>query len=228
MCKGLDQAKDQTYFLYPLGQRALSQSLFPVGHLIKARVREIARAAGIQNHAKKDSTGICFIGERRFRNFLARYLDAYAQRGEIVTEHGECIGYHAGLMFYTIGQRQGIGIGGRANTTGEPWYVVKKDTLDNRLIVVQGHMHPSLYNKGLLANQLHWISGQAPSLPFQCTAKIRYRQSVQTCDITSHSADGYRVIFEQPQRAITPGQAVVFYQDDQCLGGGIILKPIED
>lgn len=218
--KGVDESKDQTYFLYTLGQKELAYTLFPLGTLTKAAVREIARTAGFNNHSKKDSTGICFIGERRFRNFIARYLPP--QPGDITTLGGNRIGQHQGLMYYTIGQRQGLGIGGHAQGSGEPWYVAAKDKATNRLIVVQGHDHPKLFHRGLYAEKLHWTGGHTLELPYRCTARIRYRQSVQSCHLERDINGTYRVIFEQPQRAIAPGQSVVFYQRDLCLGGGII------
>ena len=220
MRKGIDENKDQTYFLHTLGQKELAHSLFPLGRLSKVRVREIARTAGFDIHGKKDSTGICFIGERRFRSFISRYLSP--QPGDITTLTGKIIGRHQGLMYYTIGQRQGLGIGGHRYGTGEPWYVADKDKATNRLIVVQGHDHPKLFHRGLCAEQPHWIGGQAPTLPYHCTARIRYRQSTQACRLERETNGTYQVIFEQPQRAIAPGQSVVFYQHDVCLGGGII------
>ena len=220
MRKGIDKNKDQTYFLYTLGQKELAHSLFPLGTLSKVRVREIARTAGFNIHSKKDSTGICFIGERQFRSFISRYLTP--QPGDITTLTGKIIGRHQGLMYYTIGQRQGLGIGGHRQGTGEPWYVAARDKATNRLIVVQGHDHPKLFHRGLYAEQPHWIGGQAPELPYRYTARIRYRQSMQACRLERETNGTYRVIFEQPQWAIAPGQAVVFYQNDVCLGGGII------
>ncbi|PIQ43439.1 MAG: tRNA 2-thiouridine(34) synthase MnmA [Gammaproteobacteria bacterium CG11_big_fil_rev_8_21_14_0_20_46_22] len=218
--KGLDGNKDQSYFLYRITQRALKHSLFPVGSLEKPAVRALAKEHGFRNHAKKDSTGICFIGERRFRDFLQRYLPA--QPGEIQTEHGDVIGEHQGLMYYTMGQRQGLGIGGTKHGDESPWYVAKKDLEHNLLIVVQGHDHPLLHQKSLRANQVHWIS-ETPSFPLQCTAKTRYRQADQVCTVYAENPEELRVEFEQSQRAITPGQSVVFYAHDRCLGGAVIL-----
>lgn len=216
---GLDAGKDQSYFLYTLGQRALSKSLFPLGELHKTTVRELALQAGFGNARKKDSTGICFIGERHFREFLQRYLPA--QPGEIVTPEGRVIGSHQGLMYYTIGQRQGLGIGGQKDASETPWYVVDKVLTDNQLVVAQGHDHPRLLHTRLQAHDVHWISGHPLDAPLHCQAKIRYRQQAQPCTVIPH-ADGVTVQFAQAQRAITPGQSVVFYQQDQCLGGGII------
>ncbi len=218
--KGADPDKDQSYFLHQLDQRALRHSLFPIGHLPKAEVRRLAAAAGFPNHAKKDSTGICFIGERSFRDFLARYLPA--QPGEIRSVEGECLGEHQGLMYHTIGQRQGLGIGGVQGKGEEPWYVVDKDLERNILVVAQGQQHPALYHQGLSASQLHWISGSAPQAPFSCSARIRYRQQDQDCTIERLDGDRCDVRFAMPQRAISPGQSIVFYAGDVCLGGGII------
>jgi tRNA-specific 2-thiouridylase len=220
LLKGLDVRKDQTYFLHTLTQAQLSRSLFPLGDFRKSEVRRLARDAGFPNHDKKDSTGICFIGERRFDKFLARYLQK--NPGEIRTLDGSVVGEHAGLMFYTIGQRQGLGIGGLHGGSGEPWYVIDKDMAHNILVVAQGVNHPALFKRRLQASCLHWISGQAPSPPFVCTARIRHQQPVQDCTLASLAGQEGCVEFAQPQRAITPGQSVVFYSGDECLGGGII------
>ncbi|RRQ19990.1 tRNA 2-thiouridine(34) synthase MnmA [Thiohalobacter thiocyanaticus] len=220
LLKGLDPNKDQSYFLYLLSQSQLSRSLFPLGGLEKTRVRERAREAGFTNHAKKDSTGICFIGERRFNAFLKQYLPA--RPGEIVDPDGRVLGEHQGLMYHTIGQRQGLGIGGRADASGEPWYVADKDLEHNRLIVVQGSGHPLLLHRGLTLTRLHWIQGEPPAQPLTCSARIRYRQSDQPCVLEPLDGSRWQVGFDTPQRAITPGQAVVFYQGEVCLGGGTI------
>ncbi len=220
LLKGLDPNKEQSYFLYTLGQKALSKTLFPIGHLHKPEIRALARKAGFDNHKKKDSTGICFIGERKFTEFLQRYLPT--QPGEMVTPEGQYIGKHQGLMYYTLGQRQGLGVGGVKNAPDEPWYVLDKDLDNNRLIIGQGHDHPLMLHNTLEANQLDWCSNQALTKTIYCTAKTRYRQADQACQVIPLGNDRCRVIFEQPQRAITPGQSVVFYQDDVCLGGGII------
>jgi tRNA-specific 2-thiouridylase len=220
LCTAHDQNKDQTYFLYTLGQRALQHTLFPLGELDKPEVRRIAEQNGFSNAGKKDSTGICFIGERNFREFLSRYLPA--QPGKIVTEHGAELGTHEGLMYYTLGQRQGLGIGGRQDASGEPWFVADKDLKNNQLIVVQGGNHPLLFKTSLHASQLHWVSGHAPSLPLRCTAKTRYRQPAQACTVALHDDSSLVVHFDEPQRAMTPGQSVVFYNGQDCLGGGII------
>jgi tRNA-specific 2-thiouridylase len=221
LLKGRDKNKDQSYFLYTLGQKQLSHTLFPLGELDKPQVRRIAAMAQLPNHNKKDSTGICFIGERRFKNFLSRYLPA--QPGEMRTPKGEFIGKHDGLMYYTLGQRQGLGIGGRKNSNGAPWFVVSKNLTQNTLYVAQGRDHPWLKSQTLEANQLHWVAGQSPSLPYRCTAKTRYRQADQPCTLTE-TVNGYiKVTFDLPQHAVTPGQAIVFYQGDECLGGGTII-----
>ena len=222
LLKGLDAGKDQSYFLYTLGQEQLRHALFPVGELQKPEVRAIAERHHLVTHDKKDSTGICFIGERKFRDFLSRYLPA--QPGSIQTPEGQEIGRHHGLMYYTIGQRQGLGIGGVPGYPEEPWYVVGKDLEANILIATQGHNHPLLFNDTLEASQLHWVSGTAPATAYACTAKVRYRQVDQACVIEQIEGDALRVRFTEPQRAITPGQSVVFYAGEVCLGGGVIDK----
>jgi len=219
LLKGLDPDKDQSYFLHQVGHRELSRSLFPVGDLAKPEVRKIAEQAGLTTARKKDSTGICFIGERRFKDFLQQYLPA--QPGVIEDINGQALGEHQGLMYHTIGQRQGLGIGGLADRNAAPWYVVEKHVERNVLIVAQGNDHPRLYKHSLHASTLFWISEQAPAFPLQCTAKVRYRQPDQSCVVTK-TASGFLVEFDVPQRAITPGQSVVFYHNDTCMGGGII------
>lgn len=221
LLKGLDDSKDQSYFLYALNQAQLKDSLFPVGELQKSVVREIAKQHGLLTHNKKDSTGICFIGERKFKQFLSEFLPA--QPGAIITTEGQIIGRHTGLMYYTIGQRQGIGIGGLKNTGEAPWYVIDKNMEQNQLIVAQGHDHPQLLATTLLCEQCTFIAGDAPSLPLQCEAKIRYRQTAKPCVVELLDSGQYKVEFANPERAITPGQSIVFYQDDICLGGGIII-----
>jgi tRNA-specific 2-thiouridylase len=220
LLRGNDTNKDQTYFLHTLGQYPLSKAIFPIGHLPKPQVREIAKAAGLPTATKKDSTGICFIGERNFREFLSQYLPA--QEGEMRTLSGELKGIHQGLMYYTIGQRQGLGIGGSG--TGEPWFVVGKDLAENVLYVEQGHDHPKLYANALTATDLHWIAKRAPDSPLRCTAKTRYRQPDQEVIVTLEESGRCRVDFDQHQRAITPGQSVVFYQGTECLGGAVIER----
>jgi tRNA-specific 2-thiouridylase len=218
--KGIDKNKDQSYFLYLLGQKELSKTLFPIGEMKKPEVRELAKKMNLPNSDKKDSTGICFIGERDFKTFLQQYLPA--QPGDIVTTDGKIVGQHDGLMYYTLGQRKGIGIGGGYGTTEEPWYVVKKEMNNNYLVVGQGHDHPGLYNKNSKAGQLHWITSAPSKIPFECTAKIRYRQKDQNCIITAIDNGIANITFSENQFVPTPGQSVVFYNGELCLGGGII------
>ncbi|MEI6334104.1 MAG: tRNA 2-thiouridine(34) synthase MnmA [Methylococcaceae bacterium] len=220
LLKGLDPNKEQSYFLYTLGQKALSKTLFPIGHLHKPEIRILADKAGFANSRKKDSTGICFIGERKFTEFLQRYLPT--QPGEMRTPEGQYIGKHSGLMYYTFGQRQGMGIGGVKNAPDEPWYVLDKDLENNILIVGQGHDHPLMLHNTLEAGQLDWCNNKPLSESLRCTAKTRYRQADQACRVEPLANDRIKVSFDQPQRAITPGQSVVFYDGDICLGGGII------
>ena len=221
LLKGRDAGKDQSYFLYTLGQRQLARVLFPLGDLHKTEVRRLAAEAGLPNHAKKDSTGICFIGERNFRQFLGRYLSA--RPGDMYTPEGARVGTHDGVMFYTLGQRRGLGIGGRHDAGAAPWYVVGKEPERNVLLVAQGHDHPLLYHRALQATRLSWVGGAAPATPpYRCRAKTRYRQADQDCTLSAIDNDRCRVEFDQPQWAITPGQSVVFYQDETCLGGGVI------
>ncbi len=220
LLKADDASKDQSYFLHRLTQAQLSKAIFPIGKLLKTEVREIARKHGLANYAKRDSTGICFIGERPFREFLNRYLPT--QPGDIVTPEGRRVGRHQGLAFYTIGQRQGLGIGGGKEGTGEPWFVASKDMAGNRLIVVQGHDHPALLSGRLEAIDLHWISGHAPVLARGYAAKTRYRQHDAACRIASLHDARARFEFDEPQWAVTPGQSVVVYDGAVCLGGGII------
>ncbi len=220
LLRGVDTNKDQSYFLYTLNQHQLRHSLFPLGGLKKPKVRRIALELGLATHDKKDSTGICFIGERRFKDFLARYLPA--QPGEIQTLDGEVIGYHSGLMYHTLGQRQGLGIGGHKNHSEEPWFVAQKDLKNNILIAVQGHDHPRLFSNRLTASQLHWVSGRSATIDTPVTAKVRYRQVDQSCIISHIDHEIATVLFDHPQRAVTPGQSIVFYDGDICLGGGTI------
>lgn len=222
MLRGLDNNKDQSYFLYTLQQQQLSKTLFPVGELHKNQVREIASQQGFTTATKKDSTGICFIGERKFSDFLKQYIPA--QPGNIENDRGEVIGQHDGLMFYTLGQRKGIGIGGMTDASDDAWYVLNKDIKRNVLIIGQGHDHPLMQSSGLVASQLHWVNTEKIPQHFQCTAKTRYRQADVACSVKDMGNDQVQVDFEQTQRAVTPGQSVVFYQQDNCLGGGIIDK----
>ena len=220
LMKAADQNKDQTYFLYTLQQSQLSKAIFPLANLTKPEVRAIALEQGFDNAKKKDSTGICFIGERKFKDFLQRYLPA--QPGKIINENGKALGEHSGLMYYTIGQRQGIGIGGQKNSSEEAWYVAEKNLERNELLVVQGQAHPLLFKEQLQAIQLHWTQATPPAAEFQCTAKIRYRQQEQSCQVRLIGPDRAEVHFNEPQRAITAGQSIVFYLDQECLGGGVI------
>ncbi|PCI50092.1 MAG: tRNA 2-thiouridine(34) synthase MnmA [Moraxellaceae bacterium] len=253
LLKAVDSNKDQSYFLHAVSGAQLAKTLFPLGNLEKPEIRAIAKQMQFDNHAKKDSTGICFIGERRFSDFLSQYIPA--QPGDIKTDLGESIGQHQGLMFYTLGQRQGLGIGGLSEHSELPWYVIEKDLSHNVLVVAQSNNHPGLYTNGLTATKIDWIDSQGPKLPLRCMAKTRYRQPDQPCliealptllgaslsdsvnissnDSSKNSANnsstenafettGIKVTFKQPQRAVTPGQSVVFYVADNCLGGGII------
>jgi tRNA-specific 2-thiouridylase len=219
LLKGSDPGKDQSYFLHRLDQSQLARTLFPVGHLLKSQVREIAREAGLPNHAKRDSTGICFIGERPFRAFLERYLPRAP--GPLLTAEGEPLGEHHGLMYYTIGQRQGLGIGGRRNSGGEAWYVAGKDLARNALVVVQGHDHPRLFSRHLHAADAAWISGEPPEAG-ALAAKTRYRQADSLCRLAPSGAAEFDLDFDRPQWAVTPGQSAVLYRGEECLGGGVI------
>lgn len=219
LLKGLDPNKDQSYFLHAVGGAQIAKSLFPVGELEKPQVRAIAEQHGLATARKKDSTGICFIGERRFRDFLKQYLPA--QPGNIETTEGKIIGQHHGLMYHTIGQRQGLGIGGQKDATEEAWYVLDKDMQRNVLVVGQSNDHPRLFSTALHASHIYWVNPVDLSQPRRLTAKVRYRQSDQACTL-SCTPEGYRAHFDQPQRAVTPGQSVVFYDGEVCLGGGVI------
>lgn len=223
LLRSADSNKDQTYFLNQLSQEQLSKAMFPIGGLTKPEVRKIAMEAGLATAGKKDSTGICFIGERNFKEFLSQYLPA--QPGEIRTLDGELKGRHDGLMYYTLGQRQGLGIGGSG--TGEPWFVADKDLENNILYVVQGANHPALFSYGLIAQDVNWISGSEPEGTITCTAKFRYRQPDQEVQVEKLEDGSYRVRFAEPQKAITPGQTVVFYDGEECLGGGTIDQVIK-
>jgi tRNA-specific 2-thiouridylase len=216
LLRAADASKDQSYFLYRLDQSQLSRTLFPLGGMLKRDVRALAKRIGLPNHAKRDSTGICFIGERPFREFLMRYLPT--EPGPMETPDRRRVGTHHGLMYYTIGQRHGLHIGG----PGEAWYVADKRIEDNRLIVVQGHDHPALLKGRLYAGQLSWVAGSPPAAPADYTAKTRYRQADAVCVLTRVDPQACEVTFEQPQWAVTPGQSVVLYAGESCLGGGII------
>ncbi|HEX7954463.1 MAG TPA: tRNA 2-thiouridine(34) synthase MnmA [Burkholderiales bacterium] len=220
LLKAEDGTKDQSYFLYRLNQAQLGRTLFPLGAMYKRDVRDLAARLGLPNHDKKDSTGICFIGERPFREFLNRYLPT--EPGDIVTAQGNVVGRHMGLMYYTLGQRQGLGIGGSRQGDGEPWYVCGKDMESNRLAVVQGHDHPALLSDALTAKDLTWISGTLPHCNWVYGAKTRYRQKDAPCEVERVNADSCEIRFAEPQWAVTPGQSVVVYESKVCLGGGII------
>ena len=226
LLRGLDNNKDQSYFLHAVAGDKIAKTLFPVGALEKPEVRRIAEQYDLATAKKKDSTGICFIGERRFKDFLQQYLPA--QKGDIYTDDGKKIGTHDGLMYYTLGQRGGIGIGGVKDRDEAPWFVLHKDLDNNRLIVGQGHDHPMLQSTELTAYKLDWVVDAPTQLftaqGYRCTAKTRYRQPDQTCTVFAldETGDTIKVVFDEPQRAVTPGQSCVFYQDDICLGGGVI------
>lgn len=225
MLRGLDNNKDQSYFLYTLAEKHIAKTLFPVGELEKPEVRRIAEEQGLITHNKKDSTGICFIGERKFKDFLQQYLPA--QPGDIQTPDGKVIGRHDGLMYHTLGQRKGLHIGGMKDAGDEPWYVVGKDLANNVLIAGQGADHPMLYSDGLIANQLHFVDRLGPQGITELTVKTRYRQQDIPCTVERLGDDELRVIFAKPEKAVTPGQSSVFYQGDVCLGGGIINSVIK-
>ncbi|WP_339842668.1 tRNA 2-thiouridine(34) synthase MnmA [uncultured Halopseudomonas sp.] len=223
LLRGLDNNKDQSYFLHAVGAEQIARTLFPVGELEKPEVRRIAEKYELATARKKDSTGICFIGERRFSDFLKQYLPA--QPGEIETTEGKVIGRHHGLMYHTIGQRQGLGIGGLQGAGDDPWYVLDKDLQRNVLIVGQGNEHPWLFSSALGCSTIYWVNAVDVSSPLRLTAKVRYRQPDQDC-ILEQTADGYLIRFDTPQRAVTPGQSVVLYQGEVCLGGGVIESAV--
>lgn len=220
LLKAVDLNKDQSYFLYTLNQHALKHALFPLGDLTKPEVRAIAKAHGLVNYDKKDSTGICFIGERPFNDFISEYLPSTS--GDIKTPEGQVVGQHPGLLYYTLGQRHGIGIGGQKNAAPAPWYVVGKDMEKNVLYVTQDVNHPWHFTKTFKATQCHWVSGNAPNETIRCQAKIRYRQKDVACVLTPTSPNTADITFIEPQKSVTPGQSVVLYDQDICLGGGII------
>ena len=225
LLKGIDDSKDQSYFLHAVNEAAFSRTLFPIGEMKKTEVRKIAEEYGLITAKKKDSTGICFIGERRFKDFLEQYLPG--QPGNIESSDGDIIGQHSGLMYYTLGQRQGLGIGGLKTSDDNPWYVSGKDLSRNTLIAVQGGSHPLLFSDSLKVSELHWINGLPEEIiknentDFSCQAKTRYRQDDQQCQVIK-TEGGYLVKFNTPQRSLTPGQSVVLYRDSICLGGGVI------
>lgn len=225
LLKGADASKDQSYFLHRLTQAQLAPAMFPVGELPKKRVREIAREAGLPTHAKRDSTGICFIGERPFREFLARYLPRAP--GPIVTPEGREVGSHMGLSYYTLGQRQGLGVGGARGAKEAPWFVAAKDAARNALVVVQGHDDARLYATRIDAVDAHWIAGAPPALPARIAAKTRYRMADAACVVAAHR-EGLRATFDAPQFAPTPGQYLVLYDGEVCLGGAVIASSERD
>lgn len=220
LLRGTDPGKDQSYFLYTLGQAQLRAAVFPVGALHKHEVRRLARDAGLATHEKRDSTGICFIGEQPFRAFLARYVPA--EPGPIVTPEGAVVGEHPGAVFFTLGQRQGLGVGGVQGAAAAPWFVVGKDLARNEVMVAQGHEHPLLMSQGLETLAPSWVAGEPPTWPLHCTARTRYRQPDQRCVVEPCDGNGLTVRFDAPQRAVTPGQSIVFYDGEACLGGAII------
>ena len=223
--KSKDRDKDQTYFLHAIDKNVLEHTIFPLGEVLKTEVRDIAKQLNLKNHAKKDSTGICFIGERQFKTFLNEYM--LAKPGIIESADGKNIGKHDGLMFYTLGQRQGLNIGGIKDSIGDPWYVVDKDVAANKLIVAQGQNHPRLFANGLICGPIHWlIDANEVNLPMTCYAKTRYRQDDKPCIISPASDNQHVIMFCEPQRAITPGQYIVFYEKNQCLGGAVIEEII--
>ncbi|OFK59486.1 tRNA(5-methylaminomethyl-2-thiouridine)-methyltransferase [Globicatella sp. HMSC072A10] len=221
LLRGKDANKDQTYFLSQLSQAQLKKAMFPLGHLEKPQVRKIAEEAGLATAKKKDSTGVCFIGERDFNEFLANYLPN--KPGKMMTLDGRVMGEHMGLMYYTIGQRQGLGIGGTAGTSNEPWFVIGKDQTTQTLYVGQGYHHDNLYSEYLEASEVHFTTDNWTEKEFECTAKFRYRQKDINVKVQlDESGSKAKVIFDEPVRAVTPGQAVVFYRSEECLGGGLI------
>ena len=223
LLRGIDNNKDQSYFLHAVGAEQIARTLFPVGELEKPEVRRIAERYELATARKKDSTGICFIGERRFSDFLKQYLPA--QPGDIETTDGTVIGRHVGLMYHTIGQRQGLGIGGLQGASDDPWYVLRKDLTRNVLVVGQGNNHPWLFSEALTCSSIYWVNELDVTEPMRLTAKVRYRQADQAC-MLEKSDSGYLVRFDEPQRAVTPGQSLVLYNGDVCLGGGVIETAI--
>lgn len=221
LLKGRDPNKDQSYFLHALDQKRLAGSIFPLGDLQKTQVRDWAKRAGLAPFAKRDSTGICFVGERRFTPFLERFLPR--DPGPIESIDGERLGQHQGLAFFTLGQRKGLNVGGRSGDSGDPWYVAAKEHARNALILVQGHDHRALFRSTVCLRKMHWISGVEPPLPLRCRAKIRYRQEDQACEVLENPMTGkIELHFDTPQRAVSSGQYAVLYRQDECLGGAAI------
>lgn len=229
LLRAADRGKDQSYFLHQLGQAQLAATLFPLGDLIKTDVRRMAAEAGLPTAAKKDSTGICFIGERDFREFLSQYLPA--RPGPMVTPDGRRVGEHPGVFYFTLGQREGLQIGGVRGFAAAPWFVVGKRVRDNTLIVDQGSDSPYLLSTRLWSETAHWVSGAPPAARFACTAQTRYRQQDEACEVEVLADGSLAVVFERPQRAVTPGQSLVLYKDEVCLGGAVISAtdaPLEE
>lgn len=221
LVKAKDRSKDQTYFLHAINPAVLGKIKFPIGDYLKTEIRAFANTLGLVTKDKKDSTGICFIGERPFKAFLQEYL--LTKPGPIKSTSEAVLGMHDGLMFYTLGQRQGLGIGGQQQFSDDPWYVVDKDINNNTLIVAQGKDHPLLYSQGLVCKKIHWLSDEIPSMPLTCYAKTRYRQQEQACLIAAKDdKDNHTIVFSSPQRAVTPGQYIVFYEANRCIGGAVI------
>lgn len=226
LLRGKDRNKDQSYFLSRIGQKALSKTIFPIGHLDKPEVRRIAEENDLYTAKKKDSTGVCFIGERDFDKFLDQYL--LASEGDLIDVSGKKVGRHTGLIHYTLGQRKGIGIGGVGS--GEPWFVVGKNLKKNIIYVAQGETHPALFSKSLIGEQPSWILGEAPVFPLKCTAKFRYRQSDIPVTVDIMEDGNLHIVYDYPVKAVTPGQVAVLYQDEVCLGSSIIksIEPLEE
>jgi tRNA-specific 2-thiouridylase len=222
--KSKDREKDQTYFLHAISPEALAKTLFPIGNYHKSEIRDFAKQLGLITQNKKDSTGICFIGEKNFKQFLKEFI--LAKPGDIKSTNHQIIGKHDGLMYYTLGQRQGLGIGGVKNTSEDPWYVIEKEIPTNTLWVAQGKHHPRLYSQGLICGPIHWLAEYQDQLPLTCFAKTRYRQAEQPCMISPADKEQHYVMFANPQRAVTPGQYIVFYEKNQCLGGALIEQII--
>ena len=224
LMRGKDKNKDQTYFLHSLQQKQLNSSLFPLAFSYKKDVRKFAEKIGFDIYKKKDSTGICFVGKRNFRDFLGQFIQP--QNGPIVTTDGRVIGEHNGAVYYTLGQREGLGIGGVRGAENEPWFVARKDLQKNTLVVVQGHKHPALLSASLIAENVSWVAGASKGTSFKCTAQVRHRQNDKRCTVQELENDQVTVNFETPIRAVTPGQSVVFYDGNICLGGGIIAETL--
>ncbi|VAX76801.1 tRNA-specific 2-thiouridylase MnmA [Serratia symbiotica] len=225
LLRGIYRNKDQSYFLYTLSYQQVAQTLFPIGAMDKSQVRSLAEQVGLGTAKKKGSTGICFIGARKFRHFLGRYLPA--QPGLIVSIDGQTLGHHQGLIFHTLGQRKGLGIGGIKDSKEEPWYVVDKDVANNILVIAQGHRHPHLMSAGLIAKQLHWVDRTPRSNPFRCVVKTRYQQQDIHCLVIPLDDQCIEVRFDEPVSAVTPGQSAVLYEGEICLGGGIIEERLK-